>query len=57
MQPKCCPQCGAELKVEQSEWKLRMQCVDCGRYERIEMVVYTAPQAETSVSGQVKAAG
>ena len=57
MQPKYCPQCGAELKVEQSEWKYRMQCTDCGRYERIETVVYKAPQSEASVVGQVRAIG
>ena len=42
-------------KVEQTERKYRMQCTNCCRYERIETVVYKAPQDEASVVGQVRA--
>ncbi len=32
-----CPQCGAEVEIEQTRYKRRSYCPECERYEKIEI--------------------
>ena len=51
-----CPQCGADVEVEQSRYKRRVYCPECERYEKIEISSYNSDQVDyTYILKQEKA--